>query len=299
MTEQVYAAHGLRIASAVPLPLRLTAGEPEVIFTYTVDGSLGSGATFERTWAELERSWMLRYVGTNGTLEYEISKDGRTVDVRTTADPIGIDEITLSVAMAAVLHTRGISSLHANAVVHEGRTILIAGHSGAGKSVTSVACVAEGAAHLSDDVCSVRFEDGRAITAAGAPHLRVRDSEIAALEIQSAVRGSGFGGKTQVDPALLDGGITSDGGEIAQIILLGGREPHGTEPKISRLAPTVAAVELSRNIYGSWLGLTQSAALRWGAELASRTSVYRVAMPDGLDRARAAARSLLEKLRSA
>jgi hypothetical protein len=75
---------------------------------------------------------------------------------------------------AAVLH--GVEPFHASAVVLDGRTIAIAGGSGAGKSSLALNLVAAGASFVTDDVVAVL--PGSATLTPGPPIANVRDPQL-------------------------------------------------------------------------------------------------------------------------
>lgn len=64
-------------------------------------------------------------------------------------------------ACFAVLISAGVMPIHASAVRHGGRIVLIAGRSGSGKSTTANALVGLGAEFFTDDRLFAWFEDGR------------------------------------------------------------------------------------------------------------------------------------------
>jgi hypothetical protein len=73
-----------------------------------------------------------------------------------------------------ILHQRGLLTLHANAVVVDGRAIGFMGHPGAGKSTLAAWFHDRGFDVLADDVCVVTIgADGRPLAHPGIPRLRL------------------------------------------------------------------------------------------------------------------------------
>lgn len=75
------------------------------------------------------------------------------------ADPAVLAEAVVHLALAVLLFQRGLFPLHASAVDIGGSVIAFAGESGAGKSTTAAAFVAQGAHSVADDVVAVRLGD--------------------------------------------------------------------------------------------------------------------------------------------
>jgi hypothetical protein len=85
-------------------------------------------------------------------------------------------------AVALLLHQRGRLCLHASSVVMDGRAILLAGASGAGKSTTAAALVERGAMLLADDITAVdTAPDGTMVAFPGLQTLRLSHESVAAL----------------------------------------------------------------------------------------------------------------------
>ena len=61
----------------------------------------------------------------------------------------------------AILHQRGILPLHGSSFTEQGRTVMLCGESGAGKSSLTAAFCLDGAEFLTDDVTPLVFEGGR------------------------------------------------------------------------------------------------------------------------------------------
>ena len=66
-----------------------------------------------------------------------------------------------ALSLATLLRSRGWFPLHAAALVHKGRGVLITARSGSGKSTAALSLVRNGWAYLSDDTVLLRSEDDR------------------------------------------------------------------------------------------------------------------------------------------
>ena len=117
-----------------------------------------------------------------GVARYWIS-DGSSIVVEPhrTASERNVRLYLLGSALGALLHQRRLLPLHANAVAIEGRAVLFAGHSGAGKSTMAAWFHDRGFRLLTDDVCAVtRDGQGRFIAHPGIPRLRLMSDAVIA-----------------------------------------------------------------------------------------------------------------------
>lgn len=109
--------------------------------------------------------WNIRFTVTAGhTIEIEAPEDVAVIDVRI---------YLLGTVMGALLHQRGFFPVHANVVRLGTSAAAFAGPSGAGKS--SLAAWLEDRNHevLSDDLCAVRFDEGRPMVFEGIPRMKL------------------------------------------------------------------------------------------------------------------------------
>lgn len=88
----------------------------------------------------------------------EIRIDGRQYRVGNRRDAIGLGYMVL--LQATLRRIRSHLLLHAGALEHRGRGVLLAGNSGAGKSTLTFELVRRGFKLLSDDVGAIRLSDG-------------------------------------------------------------------------------------------------------------------------------------------
>lgn len=177
-----YAAFGLRIASAVPLPELETAGDEsnsEVSPDVVVRTGALAGPAGERVW-EIDGERFALRVERVGRFEV---RGGREVTVHPdpAASPAEVRAYLLGTVFGAMFQQRGLLALHASAVaLGADEAIAFVGESGAGKSTLAMALNARGHKLLCDDVCVTdpEAEDG-AIAWPGVRRLKLWSQSIA------------------------------------------------------------------------------------------------------------------------
>ncbi|ATQ69605.1 hypothetical protein CQW49_18235 [Methylosinus trichosporium OB3b] len=111
-------------------------------------------------------------------------KDGReiVVDAIPGASPRSIRLFLLGSAFGILCHQRGLTPLHANAIVLQGEAVAFAGPTGAGKSTLAAYFLSRGCHLLCDDVCVVSFDrDGAPLAWPGPPRLKLWRDAVASL----------------------------------------------------------------------------------------------------------------------
>lgn len=169
-----YRAFGLSIESELELP-ELAQGSGPVELSIRVgevprhlDQPLRTGVLFEVD----ADDFLLRVEGIGGFRAHRGVEI--VVDPAASSDSADIRALLLSSVFNAVLHQRGLLSLHAGAVAGKRGAVLIAGNSGAGKSTLLATLAARGHRVLADDVVGVDVrEGGRIEVAATYPQLRL------------------------------------------------------------------------------------------------------------------------------
>lgn len=81
--------------------------------------------------------------------------------------------VLVGIGLGLLLHRRGVTCLHGSVVSVGGRTIALLGDSGAGKSTTAAALVAEGGTLISDDIAVLRSDGGGFAVAWGCANVRL------------------------------------------------------------------------------------------------------------------------------
>ena len=93
----------------------------------------------------------------------------------------------MSSAMAALLHQRGLLTLHGSAIAHGTEGIVFCGPSGAGKStIAAYLCIKHGHALLADDLCVVAGKQSSFQLLPCAPYIRVWLDTVEALDLDSS-----------------------------------------------------------------------------------------------------------------
>ncbi|MBZ9821132.1 HPr kinase/phosphorylase [Mesorhizobium sp. CA4] len=282
-----YKAYGLVVSSEVALPEL----EPAAPATPDLEIAVGpvdfpetasQGATafrFEPTRQYL--SWQA--VGTfmiSGGRRIEVDPAPR-VDDPLLAFPL------LGPVMALALHGRGLLVLHASAIAVGGRSVILMGDKGAGKSTTAGAMIRAGHRLLTDDVVALDLSDPeRPMILPGFPQLKLAADAAGAIRLEQAEV------RPQVHPQIdkaqhrLHDGFAADAVPVSRIHVLerGGR---------AAISPLTGAAALPAIIKFSYItrfgrqalpGDFAAAHLRQCAHVAGRVGASRLEVPAGLAR---------------
>jgi hypothetical protein len=157
--------------------------------------------------------------------------------------------------IAFVLRLRGITCLHASAVVVDGRAIALFGLAGAGKSTTAAAFALDGISVLSDDVAVLADRGNHFFIQPGYPRVNLWPDSVRTLF------GSGAA-LPHITPtwdkrylALGQDGrpFASEPLPLGAIYVLGDREANLTAPVIEEMVGTEAMITLVANTYVNYL----------------------------------------------
>ena len=166
-----YQAFGLTIHCSFPLPELTSAPEGAAADVLIREGALPSGPSHYqfRVEEEIATLWIPDSNATYRMLS------GRELIVDSRGQDVGrnVRLYLLGSAIGAILHQRGLLPLHACALEFNGKAVAFLGRSGAGKSTLAAWLSRNGGRLLSDDVCVVRSDNGRFMTSAGIPRLRL------------------------------------------------------------------------------------------------------------------------------
>ena len=219
MTTQRYAAHGLVIDSAYPLPMLLSTGpgEPDIIVRrgsarpVPEEDAPGSeqlalaeapdGRVFYSFTAD-PGGVTLRYPG---LCLMRADAEVQRVDVHaeTEANEGLIPVLVAGAVVSLHLILRGRLALHASAVEISGQTLALVGMSGMGKSTTATLLALAGHPLVTDDVLHVEFTTGQDVAAhRGGLESRLRQSASELADGSSARRTSD--GRWAVDLPMTD-----------------------------------------------------------------------------------------------
>lgn len=161
-----------------------------------------------------------------------------------TSTPEDAATYLLGPILAFVLRSRGTLSLHASAVVWQGRALAVAAPPGGGKSTTAAAFADRGLAVVTDDVLPIVWRDGAPWALSGVPRLRLwpetvgarygRDDALPLLTPTWSKRYLDVSTRFHRDPLPL--------GAIAVL-----RERVAGAPRVERLSGADAAMQLVAN----------------------------------------------------
>jgi hypothetical protein len=161
----------------------------------------------------------------------------------------------LGPVMGFVLRLRGVTSLHASAVVVGDFAVALAGCPGAGKSTTAAAFARCGFPVLADDVVALGDRDGHIFVEPGYPRLNLwLDSVIALLgSDEASPRITPTWNKRYMPLGENGHRFASEALPLGAIYILGTREPGLTEPVLEDLAGGEAVTTLVANTYVNYL----------------------------------------------
>lgn len=169
---QRYTAYGLTIQSEISLPELNPGDEEKVDVTVRmgdVPEQLIDSRAVQLTWSARPGEWLQEV---DGIGRYYV-KDGREIRVEPLGNEDDVRSFLFSSTLGALLHQRGLLTLHAGSVVMDGGAVTIAGPSTAGKSTTLAALVQQGFPLLADDKTAVELKEDRLQVLSGYPTMRL------------------------------------------------------------------------------------------------------------------------------
>ena len=188
MDSRSYCLYGLTVRSPwrIPCPQARNGGK-----VADVDLCAGQAPFFARArgpaWATAPASrnseWLQRTQLPDGSMylqwrelfEFMISADGRRVQGRPLqkASLEAFQTYLLGQVLAHAMLRRGIESIHATALVVDGKAFALLGDCGFGKSTLAAACVRAGHRVLTDDLLIVKEQGGQLLAYPGPPRLKL------------------------------------------------------------------------------------------------------------------------------
>jgi hypothetical protein len=150
------------------------------------------------------------------------------------------------------LGRRGVLGTRAGVVVIDGRAVLLAGKSGRGKSILTLALVREGATWLTDELALIERDNRTVLPYPRAMHVSPRTVDLIPglaflRDRPSHDLGAGSEWSVSVDDlAGAFGAAVADAAPLGLIVLLDGRGEAHEDPRIERGSPAVATIELLR-----------------------------------------------------
>jgi hypothetical protein len=143
---------------------------------------LDPGGANKPRYGKLAGGFVYRF---EGTADFWVAPGGSSVEAffARGAQPWDIEFVLSRGVLPRVLHLRGITSLHASAVILGGKVVAFSGASGTGKSTIAAALAARGCQLVSDDVLPLRITPADILAGPGLPELRLYPSAAARLGI--------------------------------------------------------------------------------------------------------------------
>ena len=307
----IYNIYGLRVRSDLPLPIASVSDDGEVDLIVRHCGAISRPVTalppgMTLDWQQLEQGWLLRYhTPTDEVLEFAFNPDVSRLEIRCTM-PEMTDDITallVGAGLATALHLRGVSVLHAAAVVVDGEAILVAGPAGAGKSTLTAALIGAGMPLLAEDLAVLAFGENIITVQAGYPRLRLcPDATLvagkAAPDLPRVFSAFVPDDKRWVEATALPGGFRATPATLGGIYLLAPRRPERKALAIEPLPPHRAGLALLDHLYGTrWLQIPKAKALEWCARIAGQTPVRLVHAAPGLEQVSRTAEAIIADAR--
>lgn len=164
--------------------------------------------------------------------------------------------------IVAALHRRGVLAVHAGAVAGRSGAAIIAGRSGQGKTTLVLGLVRHGLGLLSDELALLDPAAGLVEPYRRSAHVRPPTlgliPELQPLASRPTHR-LGGGVEWTVAPqevAGLLGGRLADAAPLAAVVLLEGTPDPAIAPRLTEVAPAVAALELLRTTWAASIDFT-------------------------------------------
>ncbi len=161
----------------------------------------------------------------------------------------------LGPVLGLVLRLRGVTCLHASAVVVDGKAVALVGASGAGKSTTAAAFAKAGYMVLADDIVALDERSGAFWVRPAYPRIRLWDSSVEALygSKEALPLLTPTWDKRYLD--LLNGSqrFQSEPLPLAAVYLLDERSAESNAPFIEALPDNQKVITLVANTYANYL----------------------------------------------
>ncbi|KJV08598.1 serine kinase [Elstera litoralis] len=204
-----------------------------------------------------------------------------TLDHASTAETSVIETFLFSVVAGAVLHQRGMLPLHASCVMVGPVAIAMTGVSGRGKSTLAGILSLRGHAVVTDDICPVGFEGGRALITPGPPRVRLWPDAAGLLGLSHAELATGR--PDHPKRVLVAHGTDATPKPLGALVRLA-IDKRLTAPVLQRLSGPAAITPIEELVYrarlgrrlGRRIGLFQDL-----ARLATLVPVYQMIRPEG------------------
>lgn len=157
----LYTAYHLNIASEVNCPMMRKASfepsEADITIRRASLPTVLEDATTERAFFQAKSQCVLAKL--SDELGYMMIRNGNEILFDApNADPSILTAFTISLGLSTILLQRDYLIIHGNTVQFDGKTFILCGKSGAGKSTTTTALIQRGAKVVADDISPIHFD---------------------------------------------------------------------------------------------------------------------------------------------
>lgn len=248
---QYYTLFGKVIQSDITLPLKKSASASEEPFlTFTRHSSAThANETYKdyRYYSEISRENAVMHV--NGLATFIIS-NGRHIAV--TPDETALDTFTLSITLLGAptgiaLYQSDYFVLHGNAVHVHGKTAVILGHSGAGKSTTTLSLLDRGHKLLTDDITCINNSANPAHILPTYPWIKINNTLKDLFDINEQQTRKFSTAYSEKMLYQLDDSVFENTPSLIDCIYI---PQWGDEITIERLSPKDALLHISEHAFG-------------------------------------------------
>lgn len=279
-----YRSYGLRIASALPIPLRRAAvcGEADLRIEYAGPSpALMPSGPDRRALVDRPGGWTLRYDNSGGGwIAFDHSDAERSITVSGSVAWEQCAGPLAGVVCGVLLRKRGGTALHAAGLSLHGRAFAILGGSGRGKSTLAAALIARGVKLLSEDLLVLSQSERSFKAEPGATTMSLLPDAEAAFGKSIGRRANGRDGKVEFE---LGETSTADSAPLTALFVLA-PPASDSKPRIERLSPLAATAALMGQLYGvPWIGRPCKADLHFCSRVAHTTPVFMLIRPWALD----------------
>lgn len=276
--KKSYRAYGLDIVADFPVPglgcARQPAHEPDVTLQIGEQPSWVAGALrlpskcYHHTPAEPETDDPAFLVNAFGEFEFfelvygdgtRFVVDGAgTMVWGTWTPPLVLEDLMtylLGPIMGFVLRRRGVVPFHASAVNVEGHAAVFSGAPMAGKSTTAAALALRGIPVLCEDIAALHEDPDGFSVEPGYPRVCVWPDAVEKLlgHAEALPRLTPNWEKRFLALDGVRGSFETDRRPLGVVYLFADRSQHSDAPRVERISPQRALLELVQNTYMNWL----------------------------------------------
>jgi len=279
-----YRVHGLTLSSEIEfsdLPETCAGADVRIVrgpVPDRLESSVSSGVLFEAS----SDNYLLTVPR---TARYWVRGGAEVIiDAAPNSSPADIAAFLAGPVLTALLHQRGALVLHAASVVGANGAVVIAGHSGYGKSTLLASLAASGFRALTDDAAAItRDEHGRLLVHPGVPRARLWKDAVCRLgHLPDDLARARVGIEKFVLP--LTQSFETEPQPLARVYVLG--LSNGSEVTVERIVDSECFETVrsqTRNLRVLEGLRMQAAHFGLATAVAARVPIYRVLRPRGTD----------------